>query len=299
MLIYKKFCDPLPERTSLQRANVGSLLIEEVFQYMVVPPCGESVPVAQSDSFSEIKNVDPYAEDPYDQLVQVKHQFNSLCIEFMQFNVFTSKELNAIVQKEDRVAVLQEILTTRPVVESGIFRSFSFSKGYALRLSRETLLLIGGYREVILEGRLPPNKQVWLIFTKKNFSILRKIYTNIGKMHALVKYFEGIQIASDFNSKKPVKHDKTMYLGEVKEILLDLLEAQSKNQEKKFNTIRAALEGVQDEFSSRYENLKATREYESDQLYFDVQHLVRRVQTWQRDDAVFKKAASKYINLKH
>ena len=117
-------------------------------------------------------------------------------------------------------------------------------------------------------------------------------------MHALAHYFDDLK-----NSKATVKNSssksgRTDYQVKVKQKILELLEEKYLIQGKKFTTINSAANEIKHLFEIFYENLKISSEYDYQQQFFQIDSLTRNFQKWLREDAEFKAAASKYINLK-
>jgi len=291
-----KFNNPIPGISSSKPNRIEDIKLIEVARYHF-----EAEDISKNNNpfhntHPAIQNADPYAMDYYDSLIQIKHHTNSLCNEFLAMGIYTEKQLNAIYLKNDSLSLFTTILNSRPIIESGVFRNFKLSHSYALKVSRETVELIKKYRDIILRGKIAGNDTTWMLMPQHYFKCLRYIYTNIGKMEALVCYFENLQIKAQQSESLPPSSNRIQYQTEVKRILIDLLAKQSFAQNKKFNTISAAVKAIKPEFESQYEILKTKN---LDQQYFHIDHLVRNIQTFQRKDNEFKKAISDFIVIKH
>lgn len=285
----------MPGESSPEPQRVSDINLTNVLQYDFTQSSDAQALSDGEGIFAEIKNADPYASDSYDSLLQIKHRVNSLCFEFMSFGVYTEEQLNAIYDKEDQISLLQNICTHRPVIESGVFRDFSLTSSCALRVSREALLLVDYYKELVFEGEVSFDTEKWILLPKHYLQFLRHVYTNIGKMDALAFYFEKRYTSQGDSRSHSSGSSRIDYQKKVKIILIELLEEQYLNKNIIFNTIPAALEGIKNAFEARYELLQ---EKNVDQQYFHINHLVRNFQSFQRRDADFKKSASKYIKLK-
>lgn len=290
-----KLNSPVSGLNSVKPCRIEDIRLTEVVKYHFTIDDNPKTHTAHFSNDPSILNADPYAMDYYDSLIQVKHQVNSLCEEFMKMGIYTEKQLTAIYLKEDSSLLFSNIIHNKPIIESGILRNFELSNSYALKLSRETVELIKKYRDIVLRGKISENKTPWLLIPLHYFKCLRHIYSNIGKMDALAYYFERNQL----NAQKKMTNPNTsriQYQTEVKEILIDLLKKHNQPQSKKFNTISAAVKIIKSEFEDQYEILKRKN---ADQQYFHIDHLVRNIQTFQRKDAAFKAEISKFIVIKH
>ncbi|MDR2333590.1 MAG: hypothetical protein LBE61_08915 [Burkholderiaceae bacterium] len=300
---------PLPDR-------LGKISLDSVIEY-----CAESTEIDIADATSRsdnIKNADPYASDPYDRLIKIKHQVNSLCIELMELQVFTERELNVFFTENDRIALVDRIRTSQFLLESGVLRDFSFTKSYAVRLCREMLELVRYYRKCFYRGYFSlgdarhnagdDNKgegnshqekkrgNGWILLVDDYFMLLRYIYTNIGKMHALVHYFEQNQIKTEpagHGSKTP---DRFEYQKEVKEIILNLLGERYAIRGEKFKTISSAVKEVKNDFLPCYLLMQKSN---VDQQYFDIEHLDRNFKKYLKIDVDYRNSVSQFINLKN
>ncbi len=294
----QQFKNPIPGLTSPEPTPSENIELVNVQMYWTELPKGVSAaPVRDASYLPKSRCAYPYESDPYDKLMQVKHQANMLFTELMELEVYTETELNYFFLKEDKERLLTRILTNSPIPEYGILRDFSFNKDYALCVSREIIFLISICRVPMAMGDRPSIEGKWILVEKEYFSLFRYIYTSLGKMQALVCYFEQVQSRKKRVEDAPATSNKTEYLKDVKKILLELLDKQAKNNVKKYKTITAALHGIQSDFEILYENLQKTANYDCLQQYFNSENLVRNFRTWQREDTTFKKAISDYINL--
>lgn len=292
----KRIEKPIPGLTSTQPIRINDITLVNVVGYQNNQ--ASDIQEKYLANLNSCPSANPYADDPYDSLVRIKHQVNNLCSELVESGAFTEKDLKIIFTKNDLNAILMKAGDHHPIIESGILREFKFTKAYALRVSRETIHLIRNIRSFIAEGQIPNEKQKYLLLPKTYFNHLRYIYTNIGKMHALAHYFDDLK-----NSKATVKNSssksgRTDYQVKVKQKILELLEEKYLIQGKKFTTINSAANEIKHLFEIFYENLKISSEYDYQQQFFQIDSLTRNFQKWLREDAEFKAAASKYINLK-
>lgn len=295
--IKMKFKPPISSLNSPSPRAVEDIRLSNIFEFAaedVEPDCVD----IESTKIS-IKNADPYAEDPYDRFIQIKHQTNSLCVELMRLDVYTEGQLRAPFQKEDQIALFERICTARPIIESGILRSFKATDNYALQISRETVLLASLYKELIFCGKMPSSSEGQILLSRKYFQFLRHIYQNIGRMDALVYFFE-LEAARDLsrdNYKNPSQSSRVDYQAEVKEIVLKLLEKHFLKRDNKFNTMSSAMKEIEADFVISYDELQSSTKYARKQQFFDIESLLRKFREWVREDANFKKSASEFIKL--
>lgn len=290
-----KFKSPIPGLNSVKPYRIKDIGLTEVVKYHFTIDDSPEAHTAPFNNDPGIPNADPYASDYYDSLIQIKYQVNSLCKEFMEMGIYTEKQLTAIYLKEDASLLFSNINQTKPIIESGILRNFKLSNSYALKLSRETVELIKKYRDIVLIGKISDDQLPRLLIPLHYFKCLRHIYSNIGKMDALVCYFESVQSNAQKKNTNP-NTSRIQYQTEVKQILINLLEKYNQSRSIKFNTISAAVNTIKSEFEEQYEILKKKN---ADQQYFHIDHLIRNIQTFQRKDAAFKAKISKFIVIKH
>ncbi|WP_182343989.1 hypothetical protein [Comamonas koreensis] len=317
------FKPPIESLVSPRPDVIGKATLDPVVEY-----CAEIEEVNHTDVSSHgdnIKNADPYASDPYDKLIKIKHQVNSLCIELMELQVFTEKELNVFFSEDDRMALIERIRTSQFLLESGVFRDFCLTKSYAVRICREMLELIRYYRKCFyrayftlgdsLNGvedektkeekeaekkeddkKQKKKKKIWFICEEDYFVLLRYMYINIGKMHALAHYFEQNKIKAETVERKSKKSERLYYKAEVKEVLLELLAEKYEHRGERFKTISSAIREVKNDFQIRYHLMQ---ESNVDQQYFDIEHIDRNFKKYLKSDDAYRNAVSQFINLKH
>ncbi|MDH5858818.1 hypothetical protein [Lampropedia aestuarii] len=249
------------------------------------------------DPFPNIKKADKYARDSYDSLLQIKNQTNSLCYELIELGIYTEEQLKKQLTIPENSSLFERITTSRPTIERGIFRSFEFTKKYALKISRENIFIVGSLRDFIFEGNIPLSSDRYIFLTKKYFQLLRHTHENIGRMDALVFYFENNYTSKKSKKQGNKKNGNIEYQKDAKKIFLEMLKKQYDSQNKKFTTIASATKKTQKDFNREYEKLKITKKYESIQNFFDIKNFTRNITTWLRTDADFKESASKFINL--
>ncbi|MPM30029.1 hypothetical protein SDC9_76571 [bioreactor metagenome] len=291
-----KFKSPIESLDSPVPKLIGNVTLNNVYEFAAEILEVPDVDIKTSGEF--IKNADPYASDPYDRFVQIKHQTNSLCRELMALGVYTEDQLNATYRREDQMSLFERICTLRPVDECGVWKSFRANDAYALQISRETVLLVGLYKETIyLEGS-PSSLESKVILSNKYFQFLRHIYKNIGKMQALVYFFEieAAREASKSNNNIP-KTGRVDYKEDVKMVVLELLREHSLSRGAKFNTMSSAMKEIETDFVVSYDELQGSTKYARKQQFFDIESLVRKFREWVREDADFKKSASEFIKL--
>lgn len=292
-----KFKSPIESLNSPPPQSIGDVKLDNVYEFAAEILEVPDVDVRTSGGF--IKNADPYASDPYDRFVQIKHQTNSLCLELMGLGVYTESQLNAIYQREDQIALFKRICTPRPVDEFGVWKSFRATDAYALQISRETVLLARSYKEAIYLGKLPSSSGLKVLISSTYFQFLRHIYKNIGKMQALVYFFE-VESAREVSKSKNNNIPKTSrvdYREDVKRVVLELLREHSLSRGAKFNTMSSAVKEIEADFVISYDELQSSTKYARKQQFFEIERLVNKFREWVREDAEFKKSASEFIKL--
>lgn len=291
-----KFKPAITSLSSPAAISIDDITLSDVFE--LGADNKQAACVDHKSTEKTIKNADPYASDPYDRLVQIKHQTNSLCLEFMELGVYTENQLNATYRKEDQIALFERICTSRPVDEFGVWKSFRTTDAYALQISRETVLLADLYKQAIFIGKLPSSSEWKILLSIKHFQFLRHIYKNIGKMQALVYFFE-IEAAREVsvsNNNIP-RTGRVEYKEDVKIAVLELLREHSLSRGAKFNTMSSAMKEIETDFVIFYDELQSSTRYARKQPFFDSENLLRKFREWVREDADFKKSASEFIKL--
>ena len=243
---------------------------------------------------NNIKSADPYANDPYDRIIQVKYIFESVSVALIRIGVFSQRELNVIVtkQKIEEIILEQKISTALP--DLGIYNTFYFTKKCALEISRNIKKLIEVFQPNIIKCKSIKPLQDNIIFLDYHFYALRYIYVNLGKLHALYFHFSNQEQLK--NKVQQTNDSTTEYIFDVKIILLQLLREQAKLQKTKFKTIPSATKGIRYEFIKKYDDMQQNKRYVKYQKFFDIKNLDRNIRMWRNSDSNFKRDLAEFIS---
>lgn len=245
---------------------------------------------------ANIKCADPYSNDPYDRVVQARHVLQTICNELIELGVYSQRELNVVFTEEARNAIIERVTIHPALADTGIYNDFDFSKQCALRISKETKKLVETFQPDILECSVNNIRRSSFVFLNHHFYTLRHVYINLGKLHALLIYFNKEHHPSKDASKSGMRPSSNQYIPETKEILLILLRDQAKIRNGKFKTIPAATKSIAIEFEKQYETLQGKSKYKTSQNFFAMDNLVANIRRWTRTDPAFKEALFEFIS---